>query len=91
MRNRFIVGASQNDQGVAKTTIEGSATQNGGNISHTHTGTTSALSIGLTRIDDNSGGSDYDWMNPSGHSHTFTANPTQTVPPYYALAYIMKL
>ncbi len=89
--DRFIVGATTNIQTYAATTIEGAATQNGGSVSHQHSGTTDPLSIGTTRIDDNSGGSDYNWMNPSGHAHTFTAGASNHLPPYYALAYIMKL
>jgi hypothetical protein len=41
---------------------------------HTHTGTTAALTGALHRIDDNSGGSDFDWMNPTSHTHTFTTS-----------------
>ncbi len=45
LRNRFIVGASVDNAGVANTAITGSNTQTGGSkdaivVSHTHTGTT---------------------------------------------------
>jgi hypothetical protein len=45
LRDRFIVGATSDDAGVAKTNITGSLTQTGGSadaivVSHTHTGTT---------------------------------------------------
>jgi hypothetical protein len=45
LRDRFIVGATQDDAGVAKTNITGSLTQTGGSkdaivVSHVHTGTT---------------------------------------------------
>lgn len=53
---------------------------------HTHTGTTNALTGSLVRIDDNSGGSDYDWMNPTSHTHTFTTasggSTNGNLPPY---------
>jgi len=44
LRDRFIVGASSDDSGVAKTHITGSLTQTGGSkdaitVSHTHTAT----------------------------------------------------
>jgi hypothetical protein len=46
LRDRFIVGARQDDAGVAKTNITGSLTQTGGSkdaitVSHTHTASTS--------------------------------------------------
>jgi hypothetical protein len=42
LRNKFIIGASQDDGGVAKTTVEGSPTKDGGGkdavvVSHSHT------------------------------------------------------
>lgn len=45
LRDKFIIGARQDDAGVAKTNITGSLTQTGGSkdaivVSHTHTGTT---------------------------------------------------
>lgn len=36
LRDRFIVGARQDDVGVAKTNIQGSLTQMGGSNTHTH-------------------------------------------------------
>jgi hypothetical protein len=44
LRDRFIIGASQDDAGVAKTNVTGSLTQTGGSkdaivVSHTHTAT----------------------------------------------------
>ncbi len=91
LRDKFVVGARMDGSGVAVTTIQGSPAQTGGSLSHTHSGTTSALGGGTTRIDDNSGGSDYDWQNPTGHSHTFTTDQAQNLPPYYSLAFIVKL
>ncbi len=48
LRNRFVVGAFQDNSGVANTTITGSNTLTGGSkdaivVSHTHTGTTSTI------------------------------------------------
>jgi len=92
LRNRFVVGWSVNDQGIPKSTIDGTLAQLGGSATHVHTGTTDAAGIrsgGNWRLDDNSGGSDYNVVDP--HSHTFTTNPGANIPPYFALAYIMKL
>jgi len=36
LRDKFIVGAKQDDGGIAKTNITGALLQSGGNISHTH-------------------------------------------------------
>lgn len=49
MRDKFIVGASQDDSGQAKTTITGAPTKTGGSkdaivVSHTHAGTTGVQS-----------------------------------------------
>ena len=94
LRDKFIVGAAQDSGGVAKSNITGSLAQTGGatTLAHTHTGTTSALGGSAIRIDDNSGGSDYDWQNPTSHTHTFTSDSStgSIIPTFYALAYIMK-
>ena len=37
LRDLFIVGAKEDDSGIAKTNITGSLTQTGGSTSHTHT------------------------------------------------------
>lgn len=92
LRDRFVVGARQDSGGTAMTMVSGGLTKTGGNISHTHSGTTDPRYIrsgGNWRIDDNSGGSDYDVVDP--HSHTFTTNSTSHLNPYYALCFIMKI
>lgn len=92
LRDRFVVGARQDSGGTAMTTVSGSLTKSGGSISHTHSGTTDSRYIrggGNWRIDDNSGGSDYDVVDP--HSHTFTTNSASHLNPYYALCFIMKI
>jgi len=50
--------------------------------SHTHSysGTTSALTGSLHRVDDNSGGSDFDWMSPNSHTHTYSGTSGGTAP-----------
>jgi microcystin-dependent protein len=53
LRDRFIIGATQDDAGVAKTNVTGSLTTTGGSkdaivVSHTHTATTSITDSGHT-------------------------------------------
>jgi hypothetical protein len=112
LRDRFIVGASSDDVGVAKTNITGALTQTGGskdavNVSHTHTATVTDPGhdhtvSALTQV----GGGYVAYSNTASQqtitSSTSTtgitvANSTEGVsgtnanlPPYYALAYIMK-
>ena len=44
LRDRFIVGAKQDDAGVAKTNVSGSLTVSGGASTHDHTATAAAVS-----------------------------------------------
>lgn len=98
LRDRFVVGATSDDSGLAKSNVSGSLTQTGGsstkNIQHTHTysGTTDGAP---------SQGSNYDGssspVSTPGHTHTYsgtTANGGSTTQdvlnPYYALAFIIK-
>jgi len=117
LRDRFIIGARQDDAGAAKTNVTGSLTQTGGTkdaivVSHTHTAT--VTDPGHTHpIDTNN--------NNDGGTGTIVAGSTtgittanrplaktaftsisvsnstegssgtnQNLPPYYALAFIMK-
>ena len=127
LTNKFIIGANADASGVAKTTVEGSATQTGGTRnavvvthSHTYSGTTAATDLSHTHS--------YNTSNPSGvgspsstdttpgeaanvtsqttgaasatmnHSHTYSGTTVDSgedgtnknLPPYYALAFIMK-
>lgn len=106
LRNRFIVCADADDAGVAKTTIAGAASQYGGSvnytpggsnanenahvhdIAHAHGNGQKAGSLGFVKdaplgVGTNSGAG-------SSHSHNFTGATSIIIPPYYALAYIMK-
>jgi len=76
LRDRFVVGASIDDGGIAKTTITGASTQSGGELGHCHNMT------GHYRTDDTG-----DHWVPWGDYDTDQAD---TVPPYFSLAYIMK-
>ena len=129
LRDKFIIGASQDNSGVAKSNVEGSLTQSGGSkdatlVSHEHTvnhnhdfttGSDGAHShsytrfAGTARVDNDEthsrlNGSTSDTTSEEGsHQHTGTTNdrnPTSSsegssasnanLPPYFALAYIMK-
>ena len=89
LRDKFIVGATQDDAGIAKTSLAGALTKSGGTISHDHNFTTdghfhiidagAAINAGANFAD--STGSEID---------TGTTDTADAVPPYYALAYIMK-
>lgn len=128
LRDRFIIGASQDSGGVARTNVTGSLTQTGGSkdsivVSHTHTysGTTSsagshnheqgtpAEGLGSVFGSGTSSGSYRASLVLQGqptpltstagaHTHTFSGTTSsegssgtnQNLPPYYALAFIMK-
>ena len=129
LRDKFIIGAREDNSGVAKSNIEGSLKQTGGSkdaiiVSHDHTvnhnhgfttGSDGAHShsytrfSGTARVDNDEthqrlNGSTSDTTGSAGsHSHSGTtnnSNPTTSssgssssnanLPPYFALAYIMK-
>jgi hypothetical protein len=114
LRDRFIVGASSDDVGVAKTNITGALTVSGGskdaiNVSHTHTATVTdpghSHTIAHEFIGNIDGGGAFIYqIARAGSTSTSTATTGITVanstegssgsnanlPPYYALAYIMK-
>jgi len=78
LRDRFVVGASA-------TKAVGAV---GGSATHNHTATTGGASDPRW-VDDNSGGDDH-WVSGSNHTHAITTNAASNLPPYYALAFIMK-
>ena len=89
LRNKFVVGADADVTSLAKTTITGSATQTGGSkdaitVSHTHTITDAGHAHLFSQGAGGAGGSIAS-SNSAGSSGT-NAN----LPPYYALAFIMK-
>lgn len=119
LRNKFIIGAYQDDSG-AKTTITGTGTQTGGskdavNVSHTHgSGNTGSASLtgtfavsaqanitsGVFSRGSGFGGNggepqtNYPINMDATHTHTIAtegvSGTNQNLPPYYALAFIMK-
>ena len=129
LRDRFIIGASQDNSGVASTNVTGSLTQTGGSkdaivVSHTHTATVTDPGHGhparyansASGATNNFGGIALSAENPVNYpaytgslgntiGQQITANTTgitvtnsstgssgtnANLPPYYALAYIMR-
>jgi len=83
LRNEFIIGAGSS---YAVGSIGGSST-------HTHTGRTAQDTSGDYRAWNAGPGSSGNNADASRgyHTQTFTTDPSNVLPPYYALAYIMKL
>jgi len=73
LRDRFIVGAKQDDGGIPKTNVTGALLQSQDTKEHTHVISTGAGA-----------------PLAAGGNLTTTAANAQHVPPFYALAYIMK-
>lgn len=94
LRDKFVVGARQDDAGVAKTNITGSLTQSGGALGHTHTFTGDGHFHTMTDyISTADGVDDEGWavsMPSDTESAIGTTDTENALPPYYALAFIMK-
>ena len=82
LRDKFIVGANQDASGVAKTNVTGSLTQSGGAATHSHT---VDLSTNLSTVSGDNNNANVPFPG------SFTTSAPTALPPYYALAYIMKL
>ncbi len=120
LRDKFIVGARQDDQGFAKTNIMGALNQTGGSVSHDHTGLTGSHVLTISEIPSHDHEENPNvsidlisnkglyGSNPGGHAsmfspiprtgrtgggqgHTHTVAADYNVPPFYALAFIMKI
>jgi len=90
LRDRFIVGAKQDDSGTAKTNITGSLTSTGGD-------TTDSVSFNATTSYETTvtnASSAYNGAQGGSrdrHSHAVSGSMTVDIlPPYFALAFIMK-
>jgi hypothetical protein len=115
LRNKFIVCASSDESGTAKTNVEGTLTQIGGTkdstlVSHTHSASTNTAGehahsvTKYTGKEDRGDGANVCWAGDinvltdvqGAHTHTITVATAGTsgtntnLPPYYALAFIMK-
>lgn len=92
LRDKFIVGASQDDGGVAKAEpYAGVGLQQSGGIAyhiHEYDGTTQGPDA--TEAGD-TGGAATEATGTHGHFFIGTTNATSHIPPFYALVYIMKL
>ncbi len=103
LMDKFIVGAGNSynvdTSAVAPTHAHGAGSYTASN--HTHTGNASSNTSGSRLVDDNSGGQNY-MVSDESHVHSLTintgggsisgnSNSTTSLPPYYALAYIMRL
>jgi len=86
LRDRFIVGATSDDSGVAKTNVTGSLTQSGdGQIpAHTHSYTTKASTI------NSDGDPSGRWSGETLANTGSYGSGTKNIAVYYALAFIMK-
>ncbi len=113
LRDKFIVGARQDDGGIPKTNITGILNSSGGSISHDHAGVTGPHALTIAEMPRHHHGymatpwtgSMYDGHSSplmtqqvSGNTddtggdqpHTHPIALDQHLPPYYALAFIMK-
>lgn len=117
LRDRFVIGARQDNSGVANTNVTGSLTQTGGSkdaivVSHTHTATVTdpghrhTWGYGVEQDDNASGGSFNEYTRIPGsdasviqpattgitvaNSTTGSSGTNANLPPYFALAFIMK-
>lgn len=92
LRDKFIIAAREDSNGSVKTNIEGSLKQTGGSTNHKHRAGTlitdqspNRCVLVLSKFID-------EYTVADVHSHTIhgETEETVTVPPYYALAFIMK-
>jgi microcystin-dependent protein len=113
LRDRFVIGARQDDSGTARTNVTGSLTQTGGSkdaivVSHTHTATVTdpGHNHSTTITGTNAGTTFAEGSRQSGtgsrtsssettgitvsNSTTGSSGTDANLPPYYALAFIMK-
>ena len=117
LRDKFIVGAKQDDDGAAKSSIMGSLLQTGGSINHDHGGSTGAHVLTIAEMpahshsilvndrttsgpanspypevaDVHSVRPDQSSVAGGNQAHTHSITSDFNVPPFYALAFIMKL
>jgi len=112
LRDRFVVSAKQDDGGVAKSNVETTLKQTGGELSHNHPVSDYGHTHGFTGNGHDHAadysqqvayGSDFYAYDAAYNTASGAANGTtdsaetgisishvNTVPPYYALAFIMK-
>lgn len=84
LRDRFIIGASQDSGGVARTNVTGSLTQTGGSkdaivVSHSHTATSTVTDPGHNHGLNNAGNPD---LFSSSAAAAYRINPNGNAPPF---------
>ncbi len=96
LRDKFIIGARQDDSGIAKTNVSGALTQVGGEAKHVLTIAEMPAHThnydGVSWQDRYDGGS---WFSPypsqtKTSTSTGGSQPHNILPPYYAVCFIMK-
>ena len=93
LRDVFVIGAKEDDTGVPKTNVTGALTQTGGAATHTlitnempaHTHTCTQITTGSIGFP--GGGAGFPTTNTGSTGGGAAHN---NLPPYYALAYIIK-
>ena len=115
LRDKFVIGARQDDSGTAKTNVTGSLTQTGGSkdaivVSHTHTATVTdpghihtvsadlvfVNGASITGVRASGGTTSGSYIDTAftgisvSNSTEGSSGTNQNLPPYYALAFIMK-
>ena len=95
LRDKFVIGASSDDSGVAKTNVTGSLGQSGGSkdsvvVDHKHT-----TSVDGGHVIPGVGGNSYSYGGAGTYASTIfsmqnegVSGTNQNLPPYYALCYI---
>lgn len=120
LRDKFIVGAREDNNDESQTNVTGILSKFGGNVSHNHSGFTESHTLTINEIPSHDHAENPDvsidlinskglyGSNPGGHASMFSPLPRTGktggsqghrhgissdvhVPPFYALAFIMKI
>jgi hypothetical protein len=79
LRDKFIVGATSDDAGVAKTNIEGALSQSGGATGHSHSGHAALSHSGLSISDHTGLTHGLSIANHPDLTHAALSHPAQTI------------
>ena len=90
LRNRFVIGASVDQAGEAKTDVFGYQTKTGGSLTHQHAYTAAAQQRSGTVLANSSPNGYYDAKSDVYGTTGIQTQDAGKLPPYYALAFIMK-
>lgn len=89
LRDKFIVGAKEDDAGVAKTNITGALTKSGGTLGHTHGFTSELHGHDIPAGEGINAGENYA-AGTTAETVIGATDNEDHISPYYSLAYIMK-